>query len=681
MKKILGRSAVKVVLILLLLAMSVLILVGGVGIFLAGNSGFYSKEETSFIDFPLSTAVYRKAFSEYVDIKNVFLNGNDLDLEEKMRDLEEKYSWKSSNIAITILNADDKIFLTTVSENEAVELFVTFHIYESEFDANKAVKETKSADIAFLKEAEKEIAAEIAEDFQTSAYSHKIIFYLREDMPIEDDIFFLYEAYKLLKSNSISLIFYEVSAIGIAIMLYCLILTGAGRRANDSGAHLRIADKLPLEVNVIFTAIAVYTCVIVLHFLFYSFSNYFEVLLLAFSAIVPMGVLSIVLLSMTVAVRVKAGKWWKNTLIYKLLALIWRGIRFLLRAFSALWRNLAVAVKIVLMWVVCCFFSAAIVIKISRMFTFGLALMLFMIAIALLAVWLWLALQNERLHKGIDKISAGDTSYKIKTDLMLPPIRLRAERLNGINDAISAAVEEKMKGERLKTELITNVSHDIKTPITAIVSYVELLKQEKLENEKAMEYIEVIDRQSQRLKKLAFDVVEASKLSSGIIAAELAPVNFCELIEQSVGEYSDRFEESKLEVVFTPPKEDILINADSRLCWRIMDNLLSNIKKYALAGTRIYIDIVFDDFNVMAVLKNTSAAKLNISSEELMERFVRGDRSRNTEGSGLGLSIAKSLANLQKGNVITEIDGDLFKVKLIMPRYRGKTQNLTDKNE
>ena len=237
--------------------------------------------------------------------------------------------------------------------------------------------------------------------------------------------------------------------------------------------------------------------------------------------------------------------------------------------------------------------------------------------------------------------------------------------LNNISNGLENAVQERMKSEKMKAELITNVSHDIKTPLTSIINYVDLLKKEDIANEKANEYINILDNKSQRLKKLTEDLIEASKVSTGNVSLNLEKINIVELIKQAIGEFEDKFQNKNLQIIVNCNENEININADSRYMYRIVENLFSNIYKYALENSRVYIDIsIVDGTNVVIEMKNISKDKLNISADELMQRFVRGDRSRNTEGSGLGISIAQNLTELQNGIFELKLDGDLFKVKL-----------------
>ena len=250
---------------------------------------------------------------------------------------------------------------------------------------------------------------------------------------------------------------------------------------------------------------------------------------------------------------------------------------------------------------------------------------------------------------------------------MLPTLKEHGERLNSIRDGMKSAVERQMRSERMKAELITNVSHDIKTPLTSIINYVDLLKKEGLDSEHAAQYLEVLDRQSARLKKLTEDLVEASKASTGNITVNAEPTDLSLLLSQAAGEYEERLRNRSLEPVLTLPKNAPPVLADGRLMWRVFDNLLGNICKYAQPQTRVYLSFRAGEEAVSVTFKNVSAEPLNLPPEELIERFTRGDASRNTEGSGLGLSIAKSLTELQGGRFLLDIDGDLFKAMVTFP--------------
>ena len=275
--------------------------------------------------------------------------------------------------------------------------------------------------------------------------------------------------------------------------------------------------------------------------------------------------------------------------------------------------------------------------------------------------------QVDKIHEAIEKLASGETSYKVEVSRFSSLEAELAEGLNRISDGLETALAEQVKSERLKADLITNVSHDIKTPLTSIINYVDLIKREHPENPTIQKYLEVLDQKSQRLKTLTEDLVEASRASSGNIKLEMANIDIVELVQQTTGEFEDKYAIRRLELVNTLPNEVILIEADGRRLWRVLENLYNNAFKYALENTRVYVGIEDHGSEVTFSIKNISATPLNISPDELTERFVRGDSSRTTEGSGLGLSIAKDLTTLQGGRFQITIDGDLFKAEVSFP--------------
>lgn len=271
---------------------------------------------------------------------------------------------------------------------------------------------------------------------------------------------------------------------------------------------------------------------------------------------------------------------------------------------------------------------------------------------------------REQIQDGLKKITDGDLQYKIPTEKLSGEQKMMADYINHIGEGLDAAVENSLKNERMKTELITNVSHDIKTPLTSIINYIDLLKRENPEDPKIRGYLDVLENKAQRLKVLTEDVVEASKASTGNISLEMTELNFVELVNQVIGEFEEKFEERNLKMVIHFDEEEAIICADGRRLWRVLENVFGNVSKYAMENTRVYVDVKVERPNVQLSLKNISAQPLNISADELTERFIRGDVSRNTEGSGLGLSIAKDLVQLQGGEFKLYLDGDLFKVTI-----------------
>lgn len=298
----------------------------------------------------------------------------------------------------------------------------------------------------------------------------------------------------------------------------------------------------------------------------------------------------------------------------------------------------------------------------------GLILFFVLQAVAFIVVYHMIR-DIKTLTKRISQITNGNLDYKYPIANKYSLLKELDDGINHIGDGLKAAVETSLKDERMKTELITNVSHDLKTPLTSIINYVDLLKKEEMPTEEAIHYLEVLESKSYRLKQLTEDLVEAAKANSGNIELEKMPLAFNELMKQAVGEFEDKFKKKNLTMISNYPEEKVMIMADGRRMYRIIENILQNVYKYALEGTRIYADLSNSQRVVTFTLKNVSAAPLNISPEELMERFTRGDESRTTEGSGLGLSIAKDLTKLQDGTFDIVLDGDLFKVVIAFPEY------------
>ena len=281
-------------------------------------------------------------------------------------------------------------------------------------------------------------------------------------------------------------------------------------------------------------------------------------------------------------------------------------------------------------------------------------------------------MEKNRLRKGIQEIAAGNMSYQIPIDGLHGENKKLALMINGIGTGLNKAVAEAMKNERLKTDLITNVSHDIKTPLTSILNYVGILRQTDPADPKVQDYLNILEEKAQRLKTLTEDVVEASKVSSGNISLEYMDLDLSEMIQQTQGELEEKFEARNLAIVTDLPTEPAVVHVDGRRMWRVLENIYGNAAKYAMPGTRVYATLKTDDTKVRFSLKNVSEHQLNIQADELTERFIRGDISRSTEGSGLGLSIAKSLTTMQGGTFDLYLDGDLFRVDITFPRVKAK---------
>ncbi len=442
--------------------------------------------------------------------------------------------------------------------------------------------------------------------------------------------------------------------IGAAAFVF--LMCAAGHRNGTDEIVTTVWDHLWLDVFAVGAVLAeVFVFYVAAIFLINVDVAYLPFILFVTAvATLCMGWLLLLFL-LSFSVRVKLGKWWRHTLCYQLFRKIGQFARMI-------WENIGFLWKVILVMLVLAFFEG---IGVLMFFNSDIALLLWLLEkLVLYPLVLWYCVQLNQLKNGTEKIAGGEPGYQISTKRMTGIFKEQGEQINHISDGMTHAIEERMKSERFKTELITNVSHDIKTPLTSIINYVDLLEKEELHNETAQEYLEVLERQSSRLKKLIEDLIEASKASTGNLPVHLERLEAGIFMTQTVGEFEEKTKAAGLDLVIEKPETPVYIMADSRHFWRVIDNLMNNICKYAQSGTRVYINLEVKEAQVSITFRNTSKYPLNISSDELMERFVRGDASRNTEGSGLGLSIANSLMDLMGGTFRLYVDGDLFKVVL-----------------
>ena len=439
----------------------------------------------------------------------------------------------------------------------------------------------------------------------------------------------------------------------LTLFCFCFSMASAGHWQNHEGIHLTWLDKIPADVWII----ALPSAFFIGWDTFYS--EWGQILFCA--ALIPVTLLFLCVF----AAQCKAGTVIRGSLTARVLRLLWR----ILRGVTLwLWR---IVTGIPLVWktalVGLVIAGGEFLLYVNDFYRVRYNIFLALKLVELLAV-LAIALNLRTLEKNGKQLSEGDLSTPVDTKRLFGAFRRYGQAMNRLQSGMESAVQEQMRAERMKTELITNVSHDIKTPLTSIVNYVDLLKKEDIPSPAAREYITVLDRQSKRLKKLTEDLVEASKASSGALPVDLQPTDVSVLFDQIVGEYQERLADCRLTLVARPPETPVSVWADGKLLSRVMDNLVSNICKYALEDTRVYVVAASDAETVTISFKNVSRAELNISPDELMERFVRGDASRHTEGSGLGLSIAGSLVHLMGGTFHLSIDGDLFRADITLPR-------------
>ena len=451
-----------------------------------------------------------------------------------------------------------------------------------------------------------------------------------------------------------------VSFAALAFLLIYLFFA-AGHRPGSDEIRESPVERLPFDVFTIFYLIAAVAAIFIVILIIANASwNILTVSLLTFIAVC--AYLVTLLYGLSFAVRIKRGGMRKKLLVYRIGAWTVKTLSACFRGIPLIWKTLiALALYGIADIIFFSLFGKDIDISIFYYIVKNL-----LVAIIIL----YITASLRKLQKGGEKIASGDLSYQIDPKYLFGAYEKFAHTLNSISDHMSDAVEERIKSERMKTELITNVSHDIKTPLTSIINYVDLLKKEDTSPEKAAEYLNILDHQSQRLKKLICDLVEVSKASTGNIQVNLEECDVCVLLQQAVGEYDEKLRKAGLEIVTHISQPPILLMADGNLLWRVFDNLLGNICKYSLSGTRVYLEASAQDGFCTIHFKNISKSPLGESCEEFLERFVRGDASRNTEGSGLGLSIAQSLLALQGGALTVSSDGDLFKATVRLPLNR-----------
>lgn len=543
---------------------------------------------------------------------------------EERAEFQERFPTERTNFRFRIVDESETVVLTNFEEVTPSTPFV--ESYPFEFYEDSTGKEIRT--------------------------KYRVLCYLQTPPMAKDNYTFSFGMYDFVNTYYNWLLPVFISSLLLMVFAAIYLFFTAGHRTDTTKITPNLQDKIPLDL---YLPCAFLCMTMLVAMTPYTEANKtltgFVFLLLDIAAFGTVGLATL----LTCATRLKLGKWWQNTLCWKLFAFFCRIVRQCITTFRTAVVSIPMFWKVAVLWLI-----------VSFPYLFGAAVAI-LLNLALLVVFCYIALQMQKLQIGAEELVNGNLHYKIDTKKMLPSFQKHGENLNRISDGLSIALQEQMKSERMKTELITNVSHDIKTPLTSIINYVDLLKKEELDGT-AAEYLEVLDRQSSRLKKLTDDLVEASKASTGNLHCALVETDLAELLHQAVAEYTEKLQLAQLEIIMQLPEDPVLALLDGNLSWRILNNLLSNVCKYAQPNTRLYLDVTQDANLVSLTVKNISREPLNLPAEELMERFVRGDTSRSTEGSGLGLNIARSLTELQKGTFSLEIDGDLFKVQLSFPK-------------
>ena len=722
MKQVQSKLWVKITALFLLCIFSVALFFSALGIAYLADEGGYVNPEGFVQDHIVGNAFY-SYMNSAADYYTAFLQKQSGESYTSLENFEQKFSRENSNFFFTVQDDTGKTVFESPDQDEAYqytrsqEQYLSYnwrdvveedHVFSSEeaFEeyVNSLKRQNFNVDSAYITTYEQEDSAENVSGTQTEErppepalenpaaettvetaaddhpadlpgskvhayisyqcfdYAHVTITgYIRQTLTAKDRIYF--EAYytNLLVENRNTLIWLTAALFVLCLTLVIFLLCAAGHKEGVEGIHLNWVDKIPLDLYLALAlAIGSFGLMLGINATGVDFvpAAILLAILLALAVLLVMSVL------MTLSTRFKSGAFWKNTVIYFCL-------RLLLRMLKAIKNGISYcAVHLPLYWQAGVLFVGASLAELFVLAAFSRSTVVVIWVIAKLIeapLLVLIVVSLQKLKVGGEALAEGNLEANVDVAHMVGVLRSHGENLNSIAQGMQKAVQQQLKSERFRTDLITNVSHDIKTPLTSIVNYVDLLKKEDVQPEKAKEYIAVLDRQSARLKKLTEDLVEASKASSGTLPVHLEAVDVNVLLSQVSGEYQSRFELCKLEPIVKLAPEAPQIQADGKLLWRVFDNLLSNICKYAMPGTRVYFTSEVQDGRVQISFKNISNYPLDITADELLERFVRGDSSRSTEGSGLGLSIAQSLTGLQKGTFDLVVDCDLFKANLSFP--------------
>ena len=644
MKRLLDKTWAKLMAFFLTLVFIALTALGGIGIGILASynvfldGGAYLRQ--TMYESQCNSAIYNAYYYLYGTMANAGLladdtpdtdasdtSAADITEEEQQQALEDM----PRAFAERFSREDTDCHLAIVDKNTGEITFENFALTDSDKPLY-SIQETFTLTYADGSEEELTIAADLLPADEFPDYSYLVMTWLLNHIGLT--------------------VFLTVLFLLLTLLCFGFSMASAGHWASHEGIHLTWLDKIPADVWLL----------VLLCAFFIGWDTFYYGLgrLWVFAALLPF----LLLFLCVFAAQCKAGTVLRGSLIGRILRLLWRIVRAVGRGLYRTAAGLPLMWKTALITVVL-FFLEMLLVLVGYGSVDGIFVA--MKLVEFLAI-LYIALNLRILQKGGEKLAEGDLSQSIDTMPLIGDFKRYGQRMNELRTGMERAVQEQTKAERMKTELITNVSHDIKTPLTSIVNYVDLLQKVDVQPETAREYIAVLDRQSRRLKKLTEDLVEASKASSGALPVELQPTDVAVLFDQIVGEYQERLADCHLTLVARPPEKPVSVRADGKLLSRVMDNLVSNICKYALEDTRVYVVASSDAETVTISFKNVSRAELNISPDELMERFVRGDASRHTEGSGLGLSIAGSLVRLMNGTFALSIDGDLFRADITLPR-------------
>ena len=583
--------------------------------------------------------------------------------QERLEQLGEQLDPGQTNFRYQVLSADgSQVLLGNLEEQSGLEALVS-QIYYLRLSASGVSQMALESEVIPEFSAVETEEALIYSTPAAGAAEEMVVLHCGvlkpEQMEAQDEFLSLEQEFARCQKNFAFYLTLALSFAAAAAGLLFFLLWASGHRPEGEAAVLVWPDRIFTEVWTLLLAGGTALLLVLLteyenRWIWAAYqadSGQLDTLCIAGTAAITGWALLAAIFLRTVTVRLKVRALARTTLLCRVVSFLWRRFSVFFQELPLTWKTL-----------LCFLLYLAAIFAADHLwpFRYWYPLPGAVVNLAVLMGLCWWSAGFGRVRKGTEIIAAGNLNHQIET--------AHPEVLNNISDGLAASVNEQMKSERFKAELITNVSHDLKTPLTSIINYVDLLKATDQTDPRAQSYIEVLDRKSLRLKKLTEDLVEASKASTGVLAVNREKIGMAQLLDQALGEYEEKLEEKHLTVVRTVPEGESYVYADGRHLWRVIDNLLSNCAKYALEGTRVYIELVRGKGSVSLSVKNISREALNVPPERLMERFVRGEESRSTEGSGLGLSIARSLTELQGGTFELAVDGDLFKAVVTLPQ-------------
>lgn len=576
------------------------------------------------------------------------------------RDNVNIFSEQSSNIRYFLIDrGNGQIYTNATEYRQATEEEIIKHVKRNHGAYCIYDNEVLSVDAEKIELSVTDLYGYVEKYGMSGSENYLLIVAVDTEYPAEDIFFTGYERYQSLQT--IAWLILMIGMIGLFgyIGTFAILTAKAGIDPDETGIQLNWFDLWKTEISLLIILLIGFAGIFSLRIFsrFFSFMTWEGIIgfvALAENCIFLTGWCSMIR-------RAKAKLLWKNSYTFKALEML-----------KSIFLNSRRPTKVLIL------FGAYVLINLL-LWNFVDLGMLFVLIFNLIVAVLLLksAVQDQKLLDGMKRMEAGEINYHYEEEEFTGFRQEFAHTLNSVNEVVLNSVMESMKNERMQTDLITNVSHDIKTPLTSIINYVALLKRENIDNERAQGYIEVLEQKSLRLKHLTEDLVEASKISSGNIKLECMQIQMQEMIYQAGGEFADKFETRGLKLIENLPQEPLYIRADGRRLWRVLENLFNNVAKYAMSDTRVYVDLLdLGDF-VKFSIKNISEQRLNIEAKDLTERFIRGDISRSTEGSGLGLSIAKNLTELQGGKFDIYLDGDLFRVTITFPKLEALPEDLS----